>query len=180
MYLDAKKLSLVIQSLTPGPVVLIALARGGWIPTRVLATVFEEKKIDSNCFSLSTKYIEIGTPQEHVIISQGLDSIAIKSLKESLNTSYNLWIIDAPYLMGNTASVARMYVRNILKNNDLGNTPIHIGVLHWVTFNISPKAPWRKNAVLPPDAYGRFLKRDIKPYLIYPWEHSDFEKIEKH
>jgi hypoxanthine phosphoribosyltransferase len=151
-----------------GPVVLIALGRGGWIPARLIAAEYEARNIHCITLSMVLAYTCIGTPSERPVVTQGLDCIAQSNLLRYVEGGHSVWIIDSLYSMGGTARVALDYLYQIVPS--IISTKIKIGVLHWVTFNHSPRAPWRRCASSPPNAFGIKLESDLKVYVVYPWE----------
>ncbi len=166
---DARLLFESMQQTSEGPAYLIAIGRGGWIPARILASHFDSEGIPTKSATVQANYVELGTPAEHAEINQGLDSLVINSLKNAVNKDrYTAWLIDGPYMAGVTARAAQEHVSEVTS----GITP-YIGVLHWVKFASCPDAPWRRNALQPPDAFGRLIDRELKPYIEYPWEYAD-------
>ncbi len=158
-----------MKSISPGPSVLVAIGRGGWIPARLVSTFYELSREPVSCLSVIAAYVNLGTSGEHVVLTQGLDKIAIDSLLQKTKAGYNIWVLDGPYLVGRTALFVKNYVSEILKENNI-DQKVRIGVLHWVQFDSCPEAPWRKQASLEPDAWGLKIHNDLKPYIEYPWE----------
>ena len=155
-----------------GPVVMIAIGRGGWTPTRIVAAAFEEARIETLALSISLSYVDVGTPKEHVVMVQGLDEFAQELLVDRITRGHNVWLIDGPYAMGGTVTFAKDYLNTLLKEQGFQDRAIKVGVLHWVTFDHSPNARWRKAATSPPDAFGEKVHSKSKAYVHYPWEHS--------
>ncbi len=167
-----------MQSINPGPSVLVAVGRGGWIPTRIVAASYESKNVSVSCFNVTVTYVNLGTPNEHVVLVQGLDQMAIDSLLQKAKNGHNIWIIDGPYLVGRSALFVKNYILGIFKKNKV-DQKVRIGILHWVQFDSCPEAPWRKQALLEPDAWGAKIHNSLKPYVEYPWEYSDIALFNK-
>lgn len=166
---DSTRLFESMQEVQEGPVFLIAVGRGGWIPARILASNLEVHDIPNQTVSVQANYVNLGTEAESVTINQGLDKKSLEQLRHAVFAKkYSAWIIDTPYVAGKTVTAVRQYIASAA----LGITPF-AGTTHWVRFTESPDAPWRTQALQPPDAYGRVFDVVEKPYVEYPWEYAN-------
>ncbi len=155
-----------IADKSPDGAVLVAVARGGWLATRLVSASLEEKGIDVACFSVGASYVDEGCPDEFVEITQGLDHRAKSKLTHAALKRCQLWTVDS---VCNTGS-AMLAVRNYLQEELLG-VGVKTAAVHWSSFESNPDAPWRV-PVLSPDAYGRKITTKHKPYVEYPWEYA--------
>lgn len=172
LHQDTEQLCMAMQKIHPGPAVLIAIGRGGWMPARLLAARYAQQNLPTQAMSVQANYVNIGHPDEYVQITQGLDPIAVARLIQAVNhEGYSPWIIDGPYAVGKTAQLAQHHIAQITEG-----IVASIAVLHWIRFQQAPQTPWRVNATKTPDAYARKIECELKPYIEYPWEHADLEK----
>lgn len=169
---DSKLLFNEIRKVQSGPTVLIALARGGWVPTRLVGASFESVGTSALTLSISVNYQGLGTPEERAVVTQGLDGRALNMLIGALDDGATVWLIDGPYGMGGVAAAGRSY---LVKEAGVAVSAVKVGALHWVRFENCTPAPWRVAAKRPPDAYAREFVEFEKPYIDYPWEHVDLD-----
>jgi len=169
-----------MQQKISGGAILIAVGRGGWIPTRLVGASFEEADIPFVSFSISAAYRDLGSPNEYVDIVQGLDDKSVDAIKHLLNKGLSLWVIDGPYHTGRAVAAVQEYLTTELKNMDLDLDPkIHIGVLEWMSYAPPKDCPWRLASVVKPDGFGVRIDFDEKPYVGYPWEYSKISEFRK-
>jgi hypoxanthine phosphoribosyltransferase len=159
-----------MRELHSGPVVLVALARGGWIPARLIGASFESAGVSALTLSLSVNYRGLGTREERAVLTQGFDERALRLLAQTVDDGGVVWLVDGPYGMGGVAAVSRRYLVDEL---GVPETAVKVAVLHWVRFQKCTPAPWRVASVTPPDAYARQFIEMEKPYIDYPWEHVE-------
>jgi hypothetical protein len=172
VHADSRLLYRGIRKVDDGPVVLIALARGGWIPTRLVGASFDSDGASAPTLSISVNYQGLGTSTERAVLSQGLDARALTVLFHALESGASAWLIDGPYGMGGVATEGRRY---LLEEVGVSESVVKVGALHWVKFETCTPAPWRIAATRPPDAYARQFVEVEKPYIDYPWEHIDLD-----
>ncbi|HSW78117.1 MAG TPA: hypothetical protein VLG36_04930 [Candidatus Chromulinivoraceae bacterium] len=178
VHMHARLLFDSIQQETPGGAILVAVGRGGWIPTRLVGASFEEASLPFASFSISATYQDLGTPNEYVDIVQGLDGKSINSIKQLLNQGLSLWIIDGPYHTGRAVATVQKYLATRLKSMHL-TSKIHIGVLEWMRYPTPKDCPWRIASVIKPDGFGVRINFDEKPYVEYPWEYSAISEFHR-
>lgn len=179
VHLHALSLFTSIQEKTPGGAILIAVGRGGWIPTRIVGASFEEANIRFASFSITSAYRKLGAPDEYVDIVQGLSDESLNAIRQLLREGLSLWIIDGPYHTGRAVGAVKTYLEHQL---DATKTlaKIHIGVLEWVRYKKAIDCPWRAQASLYPDGYGVKIQFENKPYIEYPWEYSSLAVFRNH
>jgi len=163
----------LIDSLAPRSVVLIAVARGGWVTSRILAASFEEKGIDNRTYSINVGYQQHGKPDEYVALTQALDDTSIEAISQLVNQSAPLIITDSVCQTGRELLVVKQYLQRVFPN-----AKIYLGVMNWVKYTQSLRTPWR-SAKLDPDFYGSIIENEEMPYVEYPWEYSSLEQFNR-
>lgn len=149
-------------------VVFIAMARGGWLATRILAAAFEENGNDSYAFSVSPTYKRHRTPDEYVDFDQELDSGSIARITELLHQGAKIVIVDSVCQTGREMLEVKNYLARIFEGADVRTcSTIAVEYLR------SPESPWRSVAMTP-DFFGILIKKDEMPYIDFPWEHSNY------
>lgn len=167
-----------MQIVEPGAANLIAIGRGGWIPTRIVAANFESDGIPVTCYSVGASYVRLGNPTECVELTQGLDRFTTKTLIQKTKASYSVWVVDGPYLAGRTVTLVKNYIQQILEKDGIDKI-VRVGVLHWIQFDSCPEAPWRLQASVNPDAWGEKIHNTLKPYVEYPWEYGNIDHFKE-
>lgn len=155
-----------LSEATRGGAVIIAIARGGWMTARILASFFEEDGIVSYSYSIGMAYQSEGLSHESVVITQGLDEIAFDAIRGFTNRGLPILIIDSVCHTGRELSTARDYVANLFPQ-----ACVMTAVMNLVDYVKSPRSPWR-NVELRPDFFGTRIRNTHPSYIDYPWEHG--------
>jgi hypoxanthine phosphoribosyltransferase len=161
------------KGLTPHKVVLIAVARGGWATSRLLAASFEEEGVENRTYSINAGYQLHGTPDEYVALTQALDDTSIEAISQLVKQGAPLIIADSVCQTGRELLVIKQYLQSLFPN-----AKIYVGVMNWVKYRQSLRTPWR-SAKLDPDFYGSVIESEQMPYVEYPWEYSSLEQFNK-
>lgn len=170
---DTRNLYEQIEPISPNGVILIAVARGGWITSRILAASYEENGIENHSYSIDATYINHGTANEYVSLTQSLDERAVNSIKALITKDLPIVVVDSVCQTGRELAAVTTYLKNTFPKAN-----IYIAVMNWVKYEQSPRTPWR-SAILIPDFYGLAIESDEMPYVEYPWEYSSLDQFNK-
>lgn len=132
------------------PDVILGIARGGWLPARILSDCFDSAGIDEvEVVSVTTKYYAgIGKRTRRVLLQQEYGRSLV---------GLNVLICDDVSDTGNTLRFVIKYVQ-------------------WLgAENVKVATVMYKTGALRPDFYAREVDRDI--WIVFPYERRDFERI---
>jgi hypoxanthine phosphoribosyltransferase len=170
---DTRTLFEQLKNVSPQGVILIAVARGGWITTRILAASYEEDGIENHSYSIDATYQNHGSPDEYAVLTQGLDEKAVEIIDNLLSRELPIVVVDSVCQTGRELVAVRDYLSSIFPN-----AKIVVAIMNWVKYKNVPQAPWR-TAALAPDFYGSLIEMDQMPYVEYPWEYSSVKNFTK-
>lgn len=176
---DSTVLAEKIIERTPTGIITIAVARGGWIPARIVASVLDESGVENRCYSVTASYNNAGQRDEYTSISQGMDDKSLETMYElGTERGFNLWVIEAICHTGRAAKSVHDYLSEqmtmVALRRGMPETelPIYFGTMHLTAFEQSPEAPWRMEKAYIPDCYGDIIQSVTKPHVEYPWEYG--------
>lgn len=173
---DTKSLFDQLKHHTEKGAVLVAVARGGWLTTRILAASYEELNIVNQSYSLSATYKNQGSVSERVELTQILDNRAILDIQASVDRGMAIVITDSVCQTGRELSVVKQYIRATFPK-----AKIYIVTMIQVQYKKSDRTPWR-SVELTPDFYGSLIENEQMPYIEFPWEFSsikDFNSVKE-
>lgn len=170
------KLYKSIKESNVSDIIIIAVARGGWLVSRILAAYCEKDGMSCDSYSIAASYAKHRTPHEHVVLRQKLDDDSILRINQGLQKGAKIVIVDSVCQTGRELSAIRDYISDVFHSTQVLTAAIHV-----VKFKSCPSAPWR-TVFLQPDYHGVLFEYDEMPYIDYPWEYTslkDFQKEDK-
>lgn len=139
-----------IQQSSFRPDIILGIARGGWLPARILSDCFDSIGMDDvEVISVTTKYYAgIGKRSRRVMLQQEYGRSLV---------GLNVLLVDDVSDTGNTLRFVLKYAR-------------------WLgAENVKMATVMYKTDALRPDYYAREVSRDI--WIVFPYERREFERI---
>ena len=132
------------------PDIILAIARGGWLPARILSDCFDSSGQESvEVISVTTKYYAgIGKQSKRVVLQQEYGRSLV---------GLNVLIVDDVSDTGHTMEFVIKYVRW------LGAEDIKVATVLY-----------KPGTVVTPDYYAKDVDRSV--WIVFPYERRDFER----